>query len=588
MGCRVTLHFGLEPFMANRQAGSVLAAVEILLRNRDERSDGELLREFLDMRTEDAFAALVRRHGAMVFGVCRRVLGNADDADDAVQATFLVLAMKARTFKARSSLADWLHGVARRTALDARRRAARRREMEKRIEPRVGGDGNDLGDILPVLDEELARLPEKYRLPIVLCDLEGKSRGVAARQLNWPEGSVAGRLARGRQLLARRLAKRGVSLTASALAASLGPESATACGSVAMLEIARSAAAVFASGSLVESGVVSGRVLALTQGALKAISLSKMKSVVAMAIASLGLAWGAGLVVHGGAAVQTEQVQKEPSKQNDDRAAKDPLTIFDEMYLGIIKDRAIAFDDVNAVHKATGQSLLAAAFRHGYGKMARGILETGKADLSHRDLNDNNALHALVKWKDADLLTLTFEKYRETAAKMMLDRNRAGWSPLEVAYYSHSLDSEMIKAIESLIAVDKATERFVEIQQLKRLLRAIAAKDFNGLVELLRQNKKLANAVDPEGTPPLLFAGVGDNLGSVHILLQYGANPLGSERSAMSPVEWALAYDRPEVFRALRIHGVKLDDRVAVFAAAGKNRSIKSVEELVKDYGKRK
>src|SRR5882672_290339 len=129
--------------MASR-AHSVLAAVEVLLRNRDERTDGDLLRDFLDLKTEVAFATLVRRHGPMVLGVCRRILGNADDADDAVQATFLVLATKANSLKTRSTLGDWLHGIARRTALNARRSAARRREMEKQIVRPVGQGDNDV------------------------------------------------------------------------------------------------------------------------------------------------------------------------------------------------------------------------------------------------------------------------------------------------------------------------------------------------------------------------------------------------------------------------------------------------------------
>src|SRR4051794_16415705 len=121
-----------EPRLAGKRARSVLAAIEVLLRNRDERTDGELLREFLAAKSEAAFTALVRRHGAMVGGVCRRILGNIDDAEDAAQATFLVLITKANAVKGRATVSDWLYGVARRTALNARRMALRRREMERR------------------------------------------------------------------------------------------------------------------------------------------------------------------------------------------------------------------------------------------------------------------------------------------------------------------------------------------------------------------------------------------------------------------------------------------------------------------------
>ncbi len=186
--------------MANRRITSVLAAVEVMLRKGDGRTDGELLREFLDTKTESAFAALVWRHGPMVLGVCRRILGQDDDADDAFQATFLVLATKANSLAGRATLGDWLHGVARRTALNARRSAARRREMEQRIVRTPASGEADWADMLPILDEELARLPEKYRRAIVLCDLEGQSRSLAARHLDCPEGTIASRLARGRKV----------------------------------------------------------------------------------------------------------------------------------------------------------------------------------------------------------------------------------------------------------------------------------------------------------------------------------------------------------------------------------------------------
>ncbi len=166
----------------------------VLGRDADAETDGHLLRRFLTRRDEGAFAALVRRHGPMVLGVCRRVLGNAADADDAFQATFLVLVRKGPALLPRAVLGDWLHGVARRTALKARAAAAHRRmkeQMAARPEPQTE-PGRD--DWLPLLDEALARLPEKYRQSIVLCDLEGRTREEAAALLGWPPGTVAGRL----------------------------------------------------------------------------------------------------------------------------------------------------------------------------------------------------------------------------------------------------------------------------------------------------------------------------------------------------------------------------------------------------------
>jgi RNA polymerase sigma factor (sigma-70 family) len=171
-------------------------------------ADGQLLERFLRQRDEAAFAVLVRRHGPMVQGVCRRILGNAADADDVFQATFVVLVRKAPSLIGRPVLGGFLHDVARRAALNARKALADRRTKERgaaRPEAQAEAGRNDW---LPLLDEELSRLPEKYRLPLVLCDLEARTRREAAEQLGWPEGTVAGMLARGRALLARRLIRR--------------------------------------------------------------------------------------------------------------------------------------------------------------------------------------------------------------------------------------------------------------------------------------------------------------------------------------------------------------------------------------------
>src|SRR5262245_19364128 len=188
--------------MPNRNAPPLAALTRAVGR---DLTDGQLLHRFLAHRDEAAFAALVDRHGPMVQGVCRRALGNTADADDAFQAAFLVLVRKATALAGRPVLGDWLHGVARRTALKARTRAARRRAKERTSAGPAQTPEDPRNDWLPLLDCELVRLPEKYRQAIVLCDLEGRTRDEAARQLGWPPGTVAGRLARGRALLARRL-----------------------------------------------------------------------------------------------------------------------------------------------------------------------------------------------------------------------------------------------------------------------------------------------------------------------------------------------------------------------------------------------
>jgi RNA polymerase sigma factor (sigma-70 family) len=177
----------------------------------DALSDGQLLEWFINQREEGAFAALVRRHGPMVMSVCRRVLRNSHDAEDAFQATFLVLAEKAPRLRQPELLANWLYGVAYRTALHARQRASRRSDREREAATlSVSGSDSETEsrELRRVLDEELQGLPEKYRAPLVLCYLEGMTNEEAARMLGWPSGSISYRLARGRELLRERLESR--------------------------------------------------------------------------------------------------------------------------------------------------------------------------------------------------------------------------------------------------------------------------------------------------------------------------------------------------------------------------------------------
>jgi RNA polymerase sigma factor (sigma-70 family) len=286
---------------ANRTSTGIAQFVRAL-RTRDgaDQTDGQLLSRFLSRRDEAAFVALVRRHGPMVLGVCRRVLGNAADAEDAFQATFLVLVRQAASLSARAALGDWLHGVARRTALSARRACARRRAKEQAMaRPDVQGEAIP-DDWLPLLDEELSRLPENYRLPIVLCDLEGKTRKEAADRLGWPPGTVAGRLARGRALLARRLARHGGAVSSGSLAAVLAQDAASACVSEALLHSTARAASLLAAGAGAAAAVLSARVAALTEGVVRAMFLAKLKTVTcALALAVLVGLGGVALVPGG-------------------------------------------------------------------------------------------------------------------------------------------------------------------------------------------------------------------------------------------------------------------------------------------------
>jgi len=194
-------------------------------------SDAELLQRFSATRDQVAFAELVRRHGPLVLTVCRRVAGHPQDAEDAFQAVFLVLARKAAALAHPDRLGNWLYGVAVRVSQRARRTAARRRVREVQVTampdpPSAFADSTP--DIGPVLHEELNHLPGWYREAVLLCDLQGVSRTDAAKTLGIAEGTLSSRLATGRKKLAERLAKRGIVLAAAAVPMVLGEGSAFA------------------------------------------------------------------------------------------------------------------------------------------------------------------------------------------------------------------------------------------------------------------------------------------------------------------------------------------------------------------------
>jgi RNA polymerase sigma factor (sigma-70 family) len=268
-------------------------------READGLTDGDLLERYVRRRDEAAFEALVRRHSPMVLGVCRRVLGNPDDAEDAFQAAFLVLVRKGATVMPRQMVGNWLYGVAYRTALEARGAARRRREKEAKVTPRAEAEEDPWAELRPALDWELANLPEKYRVAVVLCDLEGRTRKEAARHLGWAEGTVASRLARGRGLLAKRLGRPGAALAVGSLAA-------PACVSAALVSSTVRAANAFAAGQAV-AGAVPSQVAALTERVLRTMLLTRLR--IATAIVLL---LGAALL---GAAAHAYQAPAENTQQ---------------------------------------------------------------------------------------------------------------------------------------------------------------------------------------------------------------------------------------------------------------------------------
>lgn len=266
--------------MTNRRTSVGIAQLlqTVCARDAEGQTDGQLLGKFLAHRDQAAFAALLRRHGPMVLGVCHRLLVNPSDAEDAFQATFLVLVRKAATVASRAVLEDWLHGVARRTALNARRLSMRRWEKERATaRPEMQGE-YVRNDWLPLLDEELTRLPEKYRLPIVLCDLEGMTRRQAARHLGWPEGTVAGRLARARTMLAKRLSRRGLVMSGGTLATLLSQNAVSAPVPTSVVSSTIHTATWVAAGQGVAAGAMPAKVAALMEAVLKSMLLAKLRA----------------------------------------------------------------------------------------------------------------------------------------------------------------------------------------------------------------------------------------------------------------------------------------------------------------------
>jgi RNA polymerase sigma factor (sigma-70 family) len=258
-------------------------------------SDVDLIEQFRSKRDEFVFQAIVDRHGPMVFQVCCRVLSSQADIEDAFQATFLILIRRGHTIRRHASLGSWLHGVARRTALKLRTQIDRRRHREvrsSRPELAEGVDEISWRELRGILDEELQRLPESCRAPLVLCYLEGRTQDEAAAQLNMSRSSLRLRLDRGRDLLGRRLTRRGVALTA-VLSARLLSESTHVAGMPRVL-LTRTIESInhTATNHAAAASVLPPRVAALSDGVIKTMHVAQYKSIVAMLACSLALAIG--------------------------------------------------------------------------------------------------------------------------------------------------------------------------------------------------------------------------------------------------------------------------------------------------------
>jgi RNA polymerase sigma factor (sigma-70 family) len=301
--------------MTDERAGPLLRFIRRLAADHPAGplTDGALLTRFLAGGDEAAFETLLRRHGPMVLAVCRGVLGSEHDAEDAFQATFLVLARRAASIRRPEAVGDWLHGVAYRVALRAGVERAERRRRERQGGERAArarAAQEDRTEAEPALHEEISRLPTKYRLPVVLHYLEGKSTDEVARQLGWPAGTVKVRLLRAREMLHRRLTRQG--LGTGAVVATLTQEAGAAVPA-ALSHATREAVLHGAAGKVLAAGAVSARVAALTEGVLQAMFLTKLIKTAAAAVLAVGvLGGGTGLLLY-----RTHAVEPAPEKKQE-------------------------------------------------------------------------------------------------------------------------------------------------------------------------------------------------------------------------------------------------------------------------------
>ncbi len=330
--------------MARVAEGSLVQQIEVLLEGGSVAglTDRQLLARFTterDAAREGAFAALVARHGPMVLDVCRQFLGDLHHAEDTFQAVFLVLARKAGSIRDPELLGNWLYGVALRTARKAKVRLARQRKHEEGDSMRRPGSGSSVPvetiaqppeqavlnrEQAEALHEEIGRLPGSFRVPVVLCYLEGLSLDEAARRLHWPAGTVHSRLARARDRLRRGLTRRGVVLPAAALAAALDPKPASARVSSLLCETTTRAAIHFAAGQAAGEAAS-----LLAREVLQSMLFHKLRTIVLALLALTAAATGTGLLAHSLAMIKDEPKRSPIGQQRTTPAAK-PQTVSQE------------------------------------------------------------------------------------------------------------------------------------------------------------------------------------------------------------------------------------------------------------------
>jgi RNA polymerase sigma factor (sigma-70 family) len=480
--------------MTTRPVQGVLEHLRQAMVREASLTDGELLTLYLARRDETAFEALVRRHGPMVWGVCRRVLVNAADAEDAFQATFLVLVRKAPSVRPREKVATWLHGVAYHTALKARAAAGKRRVKERQAAEMGRPDAPDdrWADLLPLLDRELHLLPERYRVPIVLCDLEGKTHKEAARQMGWPQGTLSGRLSRARALLARRLARHGPT---AALAMALSQDTMPAA-------LAASTARAFAAGRI----LVSAKVIALAEGTVKAMLLTRLKAAVLLVVLCAGAAIALGATKGGQAPMGPGAAKPAREPDPDEKANREYV----EALRAAVKHPT---DDHHVYRMVIDPRFYKAmhwAARHGDDALV--------VELAHDYCGPNNP--------DRGGTSLTWAAWLNNAetVKILLDRGGAqvnagdaeGRTALhEGAHWGPNITKMLL---------DKGADVNARTKQGVTPVMLAAAAEQPDVLRLMLGKDSDVNARDSEGKTPLMYAAENGRFANSKALLAEGAD----------------------------------------------------------------
>ena len=390
--------------MARTAASPILQLIHRVVEDPRVRqlSDRDLLRQLHVEHDQAIFHTLLRRHGPMVLDVCRGVLGDGPDAADAFQATFLVRAQKADSIRKGASRGSWLHGVARRTALKARAQSAVRQKHEARAPQRQASEVDDLSwrEVRQVLHEELDGIPQRYREPLVLCYLEGATQQRAAVLLGMADRTLRERLERGRELLLRRLVRRGLGLGA-VLAVAAWPAGAVSAAIPAALGDSMVTAATTVAAGVEAAAVASAKVAALTEGVLKAMFLRKLKVtaaglLVATLVAGGVLTAGLSALPQSSPAQQPAAAQPEkPADRGPARKAPDPGP-----------------DDVRVVKTGAKYGVHSVAYCNG-GKTVAAVLNPTIKEIANSaalagsvvlwDLQENKVVKTLGDWEKDDL-----------------------------------------------------------------------------------------------------------------------------------------------------------------------------------------